>query len=82
MWTRADQAESEYELSSAKRDWTLTQLKFYQLLGHKVEKTEGQIEVHAVEKPDLDLGLKHISIQKKQILKGILSLFSLISQKF
>lgn len=57
--TKADQVESRYNLSSARRDLELAKLKLFQLLGQDVAKAEGEIKVETVEQPDFNILLKN-----------------------
>ena len=54
MQTQADQAEAEYELSSAERDLRLAKLKLSQLLQKAVTVVEGKIGSQAPKKTDLN----------------------------
>lgn len=52
MSTQADEKQSEYDLSSAVRDLTLSKLKISQLLGVKVEEARGELLPAQAEKLD------------------------------
>jgi len=90
MRTEADQAEAEYNLSSAKRDLELARLKLSQLLGTQVDSAEGVVEVSSIEAPELDelaektpayimakWDLKSAEIDKKSTISGFLPSVSL-----
>ena len=52
--TQADEAEAEYNLSSAGRTQLLSKLKLTQLLSFEVDKAEGELKVTLPDRPNYD----------------------------
>jgi outer membrane protein TolC len=90
MQTKADQAEAEYNLSSANRELRLAKLKLSQLVGKDIESADGTIEAQRIERPDFGTieanipsyamakyKLESAEIQKKSTISGFLPSVSL-----
>jgi len=82
MTTRADQAQAEYDLSSAKRGIKLAKLKISQLLSQDVDSADGQIQFEMPGAVDFDALLEETPsyvIAEKQLESAELSYKSTIS---